>query len=80
VNVGYRIDLNEPKFVLCRTPLKELAAELDAGQFLQVHRVVDVKSIREVARGLHETDDTRLHDRSEKLPVSRTYLPSIKPG
>jgi DNA-binding LytR/AlgR family response regulator len=65
---------------LIRTPLKELAPQLDPKQFQQVHRavIVNLKSIREVVRGLHETADIHLHGRSEKLPVSRTYLALFK--
>jgi DNA-binding LytR/AlgR family response regulator len=65
---------------LIRTPLRELAAQLDAQQFQQVHRavIVNLKSVREVVRGLHETADIHLHGRPEKLPVSRTYLQVFK--
>jgi DNA-binding LytR/AlgR family response regulator len=65
---------------LIRTPLKDLAAQLDAQQFQQVHRavIVNLKSIREVVRGLHETADIHLHGRREKLPVSRSFLQLFK--
>jgi DNA-binding LytR/AlgR family response regulator len=59
-----------------RTPLKELAAQLDAAQFAQVHRsvVVNLNSIARVVRGANETADVHLKNRTEVLPVSRTYL------
>jgi DNA-binding LytR/AlgR family response regulator len=61
---------------IVRTPLKELATQLDAGQFVQVHRsvVVNLRAISHVTRGANETADIHLKGRSEVLPVSRTYL------
>jgi DNA-binding LytR/AlgR family response regulator len=59
-----------------RTPLKELAAQLDAAQFSQVHRsvIVNLNSIARVVRGSNETADVHLKGRTEVLPVSRSYL------
>jgi DNA-binding LytR/AlgR family response regulator len=59
-----------------RTPLKELAAQLDAGQFAQVHRsvIVNLSSIARIMRGSNETADVHLKGRDEVLPVSRSYL------
>jgi DNA-binding LytR/AlgR family response regulator len=59
-----------------RTPLKELAAQLDATQFAQVHRsvIVNLSSIARVVRGSNETADVHLKGRAEVLPVSRSYL------
>ena len=61
---------------LIRTPLKELAAQLDAAQFAQVHRavVVNLRAISYVARGENETAQIHLKGRSDLLPVSRNYL------
>lgn len=61
---------------LIRTPLKELAAQLDSAQFAQVHRsvVVNLNSIARVVRGANETADIHLKKRTEILPVSRSYL------
>ncbi|MBK8727033.1 MAG: response regulator transcription factor [Holophagaceae bacterium] len=61
---------------LVRTPLKELAAQLDPEQFIQVHRavVVNLKAISHVVRGENETAAVHLKHRSEVLPVSRTFL------
>jgi DNA-binding LytR/AlgR family response regulator len=66
---------------LIRTPLKDVGLQLDPSCFQRVHRaiIVNLKSIREVVRGLHETADIHLHNRKEKLPVSRTYLELFKP-
>jgi DNA-binding LytR/AlgR family response regulator len=59
-----------------RTPLKELAAQLDPEQFVQVHRsvVVNLRSIAHVTRSENETADIHLRGRKDVLPVSRTYL------
>ncbi len=61
---------------LVRTPLKELAAQLDPGQFVQVHRsaVVNLKAVSHVVRGENETATVHLKHRTEVLPVSRTFL------
>jgi hypothetical protein len=54
----------------------ELASQLDAAHFVQVHRsvVVNLRSIRCVTRGPNETADIHLKGRPEVLPVSRSYL------
>jgi DNA-binding LytR/AlgR family response regulator len=61
---------------LIRTPLKELAAQLDPAQFVQVHRavVVNLRAVSHVTRGPNETATVHLKGRSEVLPVSRTFL------
>jgi hypothetical protein len=61
---------------LIRTPLKELASQLDAAHFVQVHRsvVVNLRAISHVTRGPNETADIHLKGRPEVLPVSRSYL------
>jgi len=61
---------------IIRTPLKELAAQLDATQFAQVHRsvIVNLSSIARVVRGSNETANVHLKGRLEVLPVSRSYL------
>ncbi|MBI2212156.1 MAG: response regulator transcription factor [Acidobacteria bacterium] len=66
----------EPREAVVRTPLKELAAQLDPERFAQVHRsiVVNLRSIRHVIRHDNETAEIRLKGRSETLPVSRSYV------
>jgi DNA-binding LytR/AlgR family response regulator len=61
---------------LIRTPLKELAAQLDPSHFVQVHRavVVNLRAISHVTRGLNETATIHLKGRSEVLPVSRNFV------
>jgi DNA-binding LytR/AlgR family response regulator len=74
--VGWRDDSGQPAEALIRTPLKELVAQLDAAQFVQVHRsvAVNLRAIRQVVRGDNETAAIHLKDRREVLPVSRSYL------
>jgi DNA-binding LytR/AlgR family response regulator len=59
-----------------RTPLKELLDQLDAEQFVQVHRsvVVNLRSIRLVKRHDNETAEISIKGRDEVLPVSRNYV------
>ena len=69
-------DAGKPGEALVRTPLKELVLQLDAAQFVQVHRsvVVNLRAISHVTRGLNETAQIHLKGRADALPVSRTYL------
>jgi DNA-binding LytR/AlgR family response regulator len=74
--IAWRGDAGKSGEALIRTPLKELLAQLDATQFVQVHRsvVVNLRSISHVTRGDNETADIHLKGRAEVLPVSRSYL------
>ena len=74
--VAWRGDGGKPADGLIRTPLKELAEQLDAERFAQVHRsvVVNLRSIDHVTRGDNETATIHLKGRDEVLPVSRSYL------
>jgi DNA-binding LytR/AlgR family response regulator len=77
--VAYR-DEGQPAEALIRTPLKDLLTQLDPAHFAQVHRsvVINLRSIRRVTRGENETADIELKGRSERLPVSRSYLHLFK--
>jgi DNA-binding LytR/AlgR family response regulator len=57
-------------------PLKDLLAQLDRSQFVQVHHstLVDLASVRHVAHGENETAVIHLKGREEVLTVSRTFL------
>ncbi len=74
--VAWRDDSRRTGEALVRTPLKELAAQLDPAHFRQVHRsvVVNLRSIDHVTRGDNETAEIHLKGRTELLPVSRGYL------
>ena len=74
--IAWRGEDGKPREGLIRTPLKELAGQLDATQFAQVHRsvVVNLRAISHVTRGANETADIHLKGRPEVLPVSRSYL------
>jgi DNA-binding LytR/AlgR family response regulator len=69
-------DEGQPAEALISTPLKQLIGELDAAQFVQIHRsvVVNLRSVRHVLRGENETAIVHLKGRDEQLPVSRSYL------
>jgi DNA-binding LytR/AlgR family response regulator len=78
--VAWRGDDQQAAEALIRTPLKELLAQLDPGLFVQVHRsvVVNLRSIRRVTRADNETAEIELRHRSERLPVSRSFLGQFK--
>jgi DNA-binding LytR/AlgR family response regulator len=73
--VGWRGE-RAPGEALVRIPLKELAAQLDPAQFVQVHRsvIVNLRSVSHVTRGPNETATIHLKGRPETLPVSRPYV------
>ena len=60
---------------LIRTPLRQLTAQLDRDQFWQVHRaiLVQANAIRRVQRDETGRLHLQLHERPERLPVSRLY-------
>jgi DNA-binding LytR/AlgR family response regulator len=74
--IAWRGEDGQPGEATVRTPLKELAAQLDPNQFAQVHRsvVVNLRSISHVKRHDNETAEIHLKGRPEVLPVSRNYL------
>ena len=74
--IAWRDGGGEPAEALVRTPLKELLAQLDATQFVQVHRsvVVNLRAVSHVTRGQSETAQVHLRGRDEVLPVSRSFL------
>jgi DNA-binding LytR/AlgR family response regulator len=61
---------------LIRTPIRELAEELDPGTFAQIHRsvIVNLRQVAQVDRGFNDTAEVRLKNRREVLPVSRSFL------
>jgi DNA-binding LytR/AlgR family response regulator len=74
--IAWRGDGVHPREAVIRTPLKELVAQLDGSQFVQIHRsvVVNLRSIAHVERNLNETAAVHLKGRDEVLPVSRSYV------
>jgi DNA-binding LytR/AlgR family response regulator len=74
--IAWRGDGGRPGEALVRTPLKDLLAQLDPGQFAQVHRavVVNLRAISHLTRGDNETARIHLKDRAEVLPVSRNFV------
>jgi DNA-binding LytR/AlgR family response regulator len=77
--VAWRDD-GKPAEAVVRTALKDLLAQLDPTQFVQVHRsaVVNLRAISHVIRGDNETAEIHLRQRSDTLPVSRSYLHLFK--
>jgi DNA-binding LytR/AlgR family response regulator len=73
--IAWRDD-GRPGEAVVGTPLKELAAQLDATRFAQVHRsvVVNLGAVSHVVRDAHDTARIHLRGRAETLPVSRRYL------
>ena len=69
-------DGGNPAEAMVRTPLKELLDQLDAEQFVQVHRsvVVNLRAISHLKRHDNETAEIHIKGRDDVLPVSRNYL------
>ena len=65
---------------LIRTPLKELAAQLDPQEFWQVHRgtLVRISGVETAHRDESGRLFLHLRDRPERLAVSRLYAPLFK--
>ena len=65
---------------LIKKSIKELAGELDPGQFWQIHRgiIVNVSRINKVSRSLTGRVTLKLKERPELLTVSRNYLHLFK--
>ena len=61
---------------LIRRTIRELGEELDPQRFVQVHRsvIVNLHRVVQVLRGPNDTAEVQIRDRSELLPVSRSYL------
>jgi DNA-binding LytR/AlgR family response regulator len=78
--IAWRDEGGQPAEALIGTPLRSLLPQLDARQFVQVHRsvVVNLRAIARVARGLHDTAQIHLKGRTEVLPVSRSFLHVFK--
>lgn len=65
---------------LIRSSLKELLDQLDGTNFIQVHRsvVVNINMVSHVTRGENERATVFMKGRTDKLPVSRSYLHHFK--
>jgi DNA-binding LytR/AlgR family response regulator len=73
--VAWRQDDGSHAEALVSLPLKDLLAQLDAGQFAQIHRstVVNLERVSHIVRGANETADVHLKGRSETLRSSRNF-------
>lgn len=65
---------------LIRKSIKELEAELDAGQFWRIHRaaIVNVRAVHAVSRSVAGTLTIRFKDLPDHLTVSRAYAHLFK--
>jgi DNA-binding LytR/AlgR family response regulator len=74
--VAWHDDARRPLDAVIRTPLKDIAAQLDASHFAQVHRsvVVNLRAVDHVRRHANETAEIHLKGRADVLPVSRSFL------
>ncbi len=61
---------------LIRKTIRELADELDPDRFAQVHRsvIVNLHQVAQVNRGPNETAEIQLKGRTDRLPVSRSFV------
>jgi DNA-binding LytR/AlgR family response regulator len=76
----YTLVLTKEGESLLKKSIKELAQELDPGQFWQIHRgtIVNVSKIDKVSRSLTGRGVLKLKGRPELLTVSRNYLHLFK--
>ena len=74
--IACRGTAGQPGEAIVRMPLKDLLAQLDPEQFMQVHRsvVVNLRAISHVKRHDNETAEIHLKGRQEVLPVSRSFV------
>ena len=65
---------------LIRTTLRELADSLDPGCFVQVHRsaIVNLLHVDRFSHGPGDSGEVHLKGRSERLAVSRSYVPLFR--
>lgn len=65
--------------IISSQALKKLYAQLDPGQFLQVHRsyIVNLNQVREVQPSFNQTYVLTLEN-GAKVPVSRSYVAAVK--
>ena len=61
---------------LIRTPIAELGAQLDPGQFVQVHRstIVNMAHLAGTRRDENSRLFLRIKGHTHELPVSRAYV------
>ncbi|OYQ36249.1 DNA-binding response regulator [Niveispirillum lacus] len=75
-HVGWRGEGGTPQEAVIRTPIRELAEQLDPAHFTQVHRsaIVALRAVSHMVRGENETGLIHLRNRAETIPVSRAWL------
>lgn len=75
-HVGWRGEGGSPQEAVIRTPIKDLAEQLDPAQFTQVHRsaIVALRAVSHMVRAENETGIIHLKNRADTIPVSRAWL------
>lgn len=74
--VAYHDTDGAPLEALIRSPLKDLILQLDPDSFSQIHRgiAVNLHAVKRVVRTDRDSAEVELKGRSERLPVSKTFL------
>lgn len=78
--IVWRDENNKLNEALIRSTLRELLSQLDANDFIQIHRavVVNLHRISHVIRADNDTATVYLKDGKDTLPVSRSFLHYFK--
>ncbi len=78
--VAWRGDDGRPGEALVNMTLKELVAQLDPTQFVQIHRsvIVSLRAIHHVVRLENERAEVHLNGFPEVLPVSRHFTDAFR--
>ncbi len=78
--IVWRDENNKLSEALIRSTLRELLSQLDANDFIQIHRavVVNLHRISHVIRADNDTATVYLKDGKDTLPVSRSFLHYFK--
>lgn len=78
--VAWRGDDGRPGEALVNMTLKELSAQLDPTQFVQVHRsvIVNLRAVDHIVRRENERAEVHLKGFAEVLPVSRNFTDAFR--
>jgi DNA-binding LytR/AlgR family response regulator len=78
--VAWRGDDGKPCEALVNMTLKELTAQLDPTQFVQVHRsvIVNLRAVDHIVRRENERAEVHLKGFTEVLPVSRNFTEAFR--
>jgi len=76
----YTVVMTANQEFLIRTPIKELAQQLDPDHFWQIHRrtIVNANKIAKLSKSFSGRYQVHLTDREDQLTVSRSYAHLFK--